>query len=203
MRPVPTLPVGSRARAYCLWLRQRREHACSVWCRKLRGRRPPMPPGRAPFSGRATADSCMHPCAVQEGGGQDFSVEAYAESLGVPVLTCGSTLREVLTARWCQPSMTIADVRSSTTDESSRRFGPTRFSVVPYFVTVRPPTSMAKLCMAVQGTPRVCLMHAGLTPAAATGAPHPGLPVAAGYGGGVRHSQPCPGRATCSCTLPP
>ena len=73
---------------------------------------------------------------MQEGGGQDFSVEAYVASLGVPMLTCGSTLREVLTARWCQPTMTLADIRASTTDATSRRFGPTRFSVVPYFVTV-------------------------------------------------------------------
>lgn len=66
----------------------------------------------------------------------DFDVSGYAASLGVPALTCGSTLEEVLTSRWCLPSLTLADIRSSTTDDYAKRFGPTRFSVVPHFAQV-------------------------------------------------------------------
>lgn len=66
----------------------------------------------------------------------DFDVSGYAASLGVPALTCGGSLEEVLTSRWCLPSLTIADIRSSTTDDYAKRFGPTRFSVVPHFAQV-------------------------------------------------------------------
>lgn len=82
---------------------------------------------------------------VQENNNSvDFDVGGYAASLGVPALTCGGTLEEVLTSRWCLPTLTIADIRSSTTDDYAKRFGPTRFSVVPHFAQVRTaPSSLA------------------------------------------------------------
>jgi hypothetical protein len=82
----------------------------------------------------------------------DFDVAGYAASLGVPALTCGSTLEEVLTSRWCLPSLTIADIRSATTDDTAKRFGPTRFSVVPYFAQV------SSVCFQAVQTLHVCLL---------------------------------------------
>lgn len=62
----------------------------------------------------------------------------YTRQLGVEKLSCGgNTMEEVLTKRWCMPSISIADVRSSTTDQSTSRFGPTRYSVVPKTAQVR------------------------------------------------------------------
>ena len=65
------------------------------------------------------------------GGASDFDVGEYMKSLNVPTLTCGSTAEEVLTTRWCMPSMSITDVVSAGGREQRTRFGPTRFSVVP------------------------------------------------------------------------
>ena len=69
---------------------------------------------------------------------EDFSVVKYAAYLGVSQLSIGSTVEDVLTKRWCQPSLSIADVRSSTTDASTAHFGPTRFSVAPKLAQVSP-----------------------------------------------------------------
>ena len=44
---------------------------------------------------------------------------------------CG---REVLKARWCEPTLSVVDVRIGDEDgsgDSAYRFGPTRFSVIP------------------------------------------------------------------------
>ena len=68
---------------------------------------------------------------------EDFDVAEYAARLGVAQLSCGSSVEDVLTKRWCQPSLSIADVRSSTTDASTAHFGPTRFSVAPKLAQVR------------------------------------------------------------------
>lgn len=64
----------------------------------------------------------------------EFSLDGYRKALGVQELTAGRSEVELLTARWCQPSLSIVDVRVGMTDESSQdhyRFGPTRFSVIP------------------------------------------------------------------------
>lgn len=42
--------------------------------------------------------------------------------------------REVLKARWCEPTLSVVDVRIGDEDgsgDSAYRFGPTRFSVIP------------------------------------------------------------------------
>ncbi len=52
----------------------------------------------------------------------------------MPQLTAGQSERELLSARWCQPSVSVVDVRvGSAADEGNAhyRFGPTRFSVIP------------------------------------------------------------------------
>ncbi|KAI7835447.1 hypothetical protein COHA_010652 [Chlorella ohadii] len=65
----------------------------------------------------------------------EFSLEGYKQQLGVPDLTVGRSERDVLTQRWCQPSLSVVDVRVGTTEEQTNvahyRFGPTRFSVIP------------------------------------------------------------------------
>ena len=44
-------------------------------------------------------------------------------------------MHELLRARWCEPTLSIVDVRVGDDEESSHdpfyRFGPTRFSVIP------------------------------------------------------------------------
>ena len=71
---------------------------------------------------------------TREAGATDFDVQTYTDSLAVPSLTAGSTAEEVLTARWCQPTMSITNVSSSNTSTQARTsFGPTRFSVLPKF----------------------------------------------------------------------
>ena len=71
------------------------------------------------------------------GGASDFDVRHYMSGLDVPSLTCGSSVEEVLTARWCLPSMSITDVMSAASNQPRTRFGPTRFSVVPKHAQVR------------------------------------------------------------------
>ena len=64
----------------------------------------------------------------------EFSLDGYRKAIGVQELTAGRSEVELLTARWCQPSLSIVDVRVGTTDEAGNahyRFGPTRFSVIP------------------------------------------------------------------------
>ena len=42
--------------------------------------------------------------------------------------------RELLKARWCEPTLSVVDVRIGDEDgsgDSAYRFGPTRFSVIP------------------------------------------------------------------------
>lgn len=67
----------------------------------------------------------------------DFDVNKYKETLGVTSLACGSSVEEILTMRWCMPSMSITDVSSSNTNQPRTSFGPTRFSVVPKYAQVR------------------------------------------------------------------
>lgn len=67
-------------------------------------------------------------------GSEEFSLESYRRALGVAELTAGRSEHELLTARWCQPTLSIVDVRVGTAadaDTAHYRFGPTRFSVIP------------------------------------------------------------------------
>ncbi|GAX84568.1 hypothetical protein CEUSTIGMA_g11989.t1 [Chlamydomonas eustigma] len=79
--------------------------------------------------------------SIQELGGaegaEEYSLEGYRRSLGVPALSAGQDVRDVLEARWCRPSMSIVDMRpgglvsEGKAVEACYRFGPTRFSVIP------------------------------------------------------------------------
>ena len=64
----------------------------------------------------------------------EFSLEGYRKALGVKELTGGRSEQELLTARWCQPALSVVDVRVGTAEDEDTahyRFGPTRFSVIP------------------------------------------------------------------------
>ncbi|KAL4857151.1 Cys-Gly metallodipeptidase DUG1 [Chlorella vulgaris] len=64
----------------------------------------------------------------------EFSLDSYKKYLGVQQLTAGRSEQDLLTARWCQPSLSVVDVRVGTAEEQANahyRFGPTRFSVIP------------------------------------------------------------------------
>lgn len=53
---------------------------------------------------------------------------------GAAVADCLPWHREVLKARWCEPTLSVVDVRIGDEDgsgDSAYRFGPTRFSVIP------------------------------------------------------------------------
>ena len=106
---------------------------------------------RAPPESRRCADACCTGAERARGGVQargggavDFDVSAYMASLGVPALTTGGSVEEVLTARWCTPSLSIIDVSSSSTNQTRTRFGPTRFSVIPKFAQAR---ALAATCL--------------------------------------------------------
>ena len=64
----------------------------------------------------------------------EFSLGGYREALGVPdSLTTGRSESDLLNARWCQPSLSVVDVRVGTAAEEGQshqhyRFGPTRCS---------------------------------------------------------------------------
>ncbi|DBB02245.1 TPA: hypothetical protein ACH3X3_011267 [Trebouxia sp. C0006] len=67
-------------------------------------------------------------------GCHEFSLEGYREALGIPKLASAANMREVLKARWCEPTLSVVDVRIGDEDgsgDSAYRFGPTRFSVIP------------------------------------------------------------------------
>lgn len=64
----------------------------------------------------------------------EFSLEGYRKALGIKELTAGRSERELLNARWCQPTLSVVDVRVGTAEDADHahyRFGPTRFSVIP------------------------------------------------------------------------
>lgn len=71
---------------------------------------------------------------------REFSLEQYKQQLGVPSLIAARSERDLLHARWCQPTLSVVDVRvggGSEEEEAAAagrrhyRFGPTRFSVIP------------------------------------------------------------------------
>lgn len=73
----------------------------------------------------------------------EFSIGKYQESIGVPALSSSNSRKALLEARWCQPTLSIVDMRPGTGfkaapvfEESKaladyHRFGPTCFSVIP------------------------------------------------------------------------
>ena len=106
---------------------------------------------RGIYDGVSTSSaSALHGCDAPG----IFDTELYRQSIGVPAL-CACGAGEVLRARWCEPSMSIVDIElpqaeaetvqdrrdrdpSPAGDESVhgansawRKFGPTRFSVIP------------------------------------------------------------------------
>lgn len=76
----------------------------------------------------------------------EFQPSLYRAALGVPSFV-HSSRRDLLSARWCEPSLSVVDVRVGDNEaaaeaasdgidgESCYRFGPTRFSVVPRTAT--------------------------------------------------------------------
>jgi len=86
----------------------------------------------------------------------EFSVEEFRAAIGVPAITAGSTVAEVLHRRWCMPSLSISDVRINDAPlpapdappagalpagarggapRGGAQYGPTRYSVVPRSAT--------------------------------------------------------------------
>eukprot|EP00210_Caulerpa_lentillifera_P007669 g7320.t1 len=66
----------------------------------------------------------------------EFSPEGYQSTLGIPGLTVSTSKMDILRARWCKPTLSVVDMRSSgmsisQTTMDHYRFGPTRFSVIP------------------------------------------------------------------------
>ncbi|GBF92924.1 hypothetical protein Rsub_05760 [Raphidocelis subcapitata] len=67
----------------------------------------------------------------------EFSMDTYKRAIGVPRLTAPPNKHDLLVARWCQPSLSVVEVRSGgvglggADERSLYRFGPTRFSVIP------------------------------------------------------------------------
>ncbi|KAK9815459.1 hypothetical protein WJX72_003974 [[Myrmecia] bisecta] len=67
-------------------------------------------------------------------GAAEFDLHSYQASLGVPTLLKAASKRELLTTRWCKPTLSVVDVKVGDNlgaDDSGYRFGPTRFSVIP------------------------------------------------------------------------
>ena len=65
---------------------------------------------------------------------KEFSLDGYRKHLGVKELTAGRSEEELLWARWCQPTLSVVDIRVGTAEDDDTahyRFGPTRFSVIP------------------------------------------------------------------------
>lgn len=103
----------------------------------------------------------LEPALARLAGSSEFSVAAYAAALGLPPsATAGLTAADVLRARWCEPTLSVCDVRvgddaaaagggpggggsgacgheaghtsgASGGEDPHYRFGPTRFSVIP------------------------------------------------------------------------
>ncbi|KAK2079339.1 hypothetical protein QBZ16_003030 [Prototheca wickerhamii] len=69
--------------------------------------------------------------------GGEFSLQGYRAQIGVQALSAGAGEWDLLSARWCQPSLSVVDVRvgeAAAGEWAGRRyyrFGPTRFSVIP------------------------------------------------------------------------
>lgn len=61
----------------------------------------------------------------------EFSVAQFQAAIGVPALTTGKRVAEVLHRRWCVPALSITDVRVNQHEVGKASYGPTRFSVVP------------------------------------------------------------------------
>ncbi|KAI8105103.1 hypothetical protein M9435_000274 [Picochlorum sp. BPE23] len=79
-------------------------------------------------------ESCLDIAMQRLEDSNEFSLEGYRAYLGVKELTVGRTEEELLWARWCQPTLSVVDVRVGTAEDEDTahyRFGPTRFSVIP------------------------------------------------------------------------
>jgi len=77
----------------------------------------------------------------------EFQLDGYRAALGVPSFVQHTSKRDLLSARWCEPSLSVVDVRigddlaaaaasgPGADGDTTYRFGPTRFSVVPRTAT--------------------------------------------------------------------
>ena len=83
-------------------------------------------------------------------------------------LTESARCRELLKARWCEPTLSVVDVRIGDEDgsgDSAYRFGPTRFSVIPRSavgnVSIRfvPDQDAEHLIQALRFACQVCRLH--------------------------------------------
>eukprot|EP00884_Botryococcus_braunii_P000755 jgi/Botrbrau1/10680/Bobra.139_2s0010.1 len=68
-------------------------------------------------------------------GSPEFDLHSYQDALGVPALVKAHCMSELLKVRWCEPALSVCDVRVGDEEEGASdphyRFGPTRFSVIP------------------------------------------------------------------------
>ncbi|KAK9917148.1 hypothetical protein WJX75_001304 [Coccomyxa subellipsoidea] len=77
----------------------------------------------------------LEPALERLAASSEFSLDGYRAALGIPRLVKAQSTRELLRARWCEPALSVVDVRVGDDEEGAGdpfyRFGPTRFSVIP------------------------------------------------------------------------
>lgn len=56
----------------------------------------------------------------------EFSVDKYQEQVGVPAISAGDSVVEVLAHRWCHPSLSVVDVKVMVEDTWWPRWGVTK-----------------------------------------------------------------------------
>ncbi|KAK9839468.1 hypothetical protein WJX81_003920 [Elliptochloris bilobata] len=82
----------------------------------------------------------LAPALARLDNSAEFSLSGYRDALGVPQLVRAASTSELLRARWCEPALSVVDVRLGSDDDNGGeidpfyRFGPTRFSVIPHAV---------------------------------------------------------------------
>ncbi|EIE27434.1 Zn-dependent exopeptidase [Coccomyxa subellipsoidea C-169] len=77
----------------------------------------------------------LEPALERLAASSEFSLDGYRAALGIPCLVKAQSTSELLRARWCEPALSVVDVRVGDDEEGAGdpfyRFGPTRFSVIP------------------------------------------------------------------------
>ncbi|CAL8463359.1 g2893 [Coccomyxa elongata] len=77
----------------------------------------------------------LEPALERLTASSEFSLDGYRAALGIPRLLKAQSTRELLRARWCEPALSVVDVRVGDDEQGATdpfyRFGPTRFSVIP------------------------------------------------------------------------